>query len=886
MSAHPGRLHGGTSFLAPTLLVLLALFVFLTLGSSFALAWDGSPDAELSWAVAQVGKASYTDPRGAAQTSANRPETFVETVFNVSGFAISPNVLWSNLTPATKHPFDVNAPRGALLFWSIGPNSSSGGQVAVSLGDGWHIDAGGAVVARERDSVHATQNYLGWGWAPFAWQGRTLGTTFATTRLTNDSLLSESAQVSGDRIAWVGHDGNDQEIYTWTPSSGTVKITNNTYADIDVRVSGDRIVWTAFDGADTEVFTWTPTGGTVKLTNNSVEDFMADVSGDRVVWQQGDGATAEIYRWAPSSGAIRMTNDSRQDTEPHVSGDRIVWSHFDGTDTEIYTWKLPAGVTKITNNTFDDGYVQVSGDRVVWRADPGPGPEIYTWTPSTDIVRLTDNEWTDEYPVVSGDRVAWLTFDTAKNVVYTWTLGMVDPVALPNTGYEDSPPAISGDRIVWSRYMGTGENNEIFSWTPVEGSRQITSNIGMDVYPAVSGDRIAWQGEGNVVEVMPDIFTAIPSQYDQTDSRLLFAGSWQTSSSLVAAGGSYVQTTSAGSSMTVAANGTTLSIVFRKADTMGIASIYVDGTPVQTLDLYAYAVQSVVWSAQNLTDGLHIVKVLCTGAKSASSGGNAIAIDGVRGSLAPVVGDQDTDSRLLYNGTWSSATQPAASGGSYRYASSNGASVIIPFNGQRLDWTGVKGPNMGIASVSLDGGTPKAVSLDAPSLAFQKFTTGKLTNGYHRLTISWSTANTAGKQIAIDAVQVVGALVARSRFDQTDPHLSWTGSWAETSAGQAVGGGLRSINATGSLTVRFTGVYAGLVALKGPVFGIAKVTCDGGTPAFVDLYASSAGNPVTVWSSWLGPGNHTIKVEWTNTKSSGSTCTIDVDAVDIRGLVW
>ena len=55
------------------------------------------------------------------------------------------------------------------------------------------------------------------------------------------------------RIAYQGHDGNDYEIYTISPSGGDkLKVTNN---DTDDRTpsyspSGDRIAYAHYDGTD------------------------------------------------------------------------------------------------------------------------------------------------------------------------------------------------------------------------------------------------------------------------------------------------------------------------------------------------------------------------------------------------------------------------------------------------------------------------------------------------------------------------------------------------------------------------------------------------------------------------------------------------------------
>jgi hypothetical protein len=71
------------------------------------------------------------------------------------------------------------------------------------------------------------------------------------------------------------------------------------------------------------------------------------------------------------------------------------------------------------------------------------------------------------------------------------------------------------------------------------------------------------------------------------------------------------------------------------------------------------------------------------------------------------------------------------------------------------------------------------------------------------------------------------------------------------------------------------------------VYGKAKVTLDGATPVIIDLYAAKELWRQKVWETkTLVPGTHTVKIEWTGTKSSAATGTnIGVDAFDVIGVL-
>ncbi len=65
------------------------------------------------------------------------------------------------------------------------------------------------------------------------------------------------------------------------------------------------------------------------------------------------------------------------------------------------------------------------------------------------------------------------------------------------------------------------------------------------------------------------------------------------------------------------------------------------------------------------------------------------------------------------------------------------------------------------------------------------------------------------------------------------------------------------------------------------------MTLDGGNPVTVDLFSAGTVYAQKVWETgMLVPGTHTIRIEWTGSKSSGATGTnIGVDAFDIIGTL-
>ena len=129
---------------------------------------------------------------------------------------------------------------------------------------------------------------------------------------------------------------------------------------------------------------------------------------------------------------------------------------------------------------------------------------------------------------------------------------------------------------------------------------------------------------------------------------------------------------------------------------------------------------------------------------------------------APVRFEQ-TDSRLVYTGTWNTTTDGSASQGSSSFANSRGSSVTITFEGSYLAWIAKKAPNYGKAMVTLDGRSLGTIDLYSASTVWQQkvWGTGLLEFGPHTVTIAWTgTKNKAATKtnIGVDAFDVVGSL--------------------------------------------------------------------------------------------------------------------------------
>jgi hypothetical protein len=131
--------------------------------------------------------------------------------------------------------------------------------------------------------------------------------------------------------------------------------------------------------------------------------------------------------------------------------------------------------------------------------------------------------------------------------------------------------------------------------------------------------------------------------------------------------------------------------------------------------------------------------------------------------FAPIRYEQ-TEARLVYSGAWNTANDGSASGSSFSFASSGGASVSVTFEGTYLAWIAKKAPAYGLAAVTLDGRNLGAIDLYSTSIGWQQkvWGSGKLKSGLHTVTITWTgkkNAAATGDSISVDAFDVMGSLI-------------------------------------------------------------------------------------------------------------------------------
>ena len=314
--------------------------------------------------------------------------------------------------------------------------------------------------------------------------------------LTDNNVSDRNSQISGKNIAWIGNDGNDDEIFFYNDENGSViQLTDNQTYDSNPQVDGNSVVWSGSDGNDREIYLYNGSE-TIQLTDNDVDDDNPQISNGNVAWLSYEGEPN--YRYYPDNAiyfydgttTTRLTDAETVKNNFSLSGNNLVWSDYDGKDNEVYFYD-GTGVTKLTTNSLNEYNPQISGDRIVWSAYDEGDSEIYLYD-GGEITQLTDNDTYDDSPKIDGENIVWSGNDGNDSEIYLYDGSSITQIT--DNDISDSSPLISGNNIVWSAY--DGNDNEIYLYNGFS-IIQLTDNDTYDSNPQIDGDRITWTGHGD-----------------------------------------------------------------------------------------------------------------------------------------------------------------------------------------------------------------------------------------------------------------------------------------------------------------------------------------------------------------------------------------------------
>lgn len=302
------------------------------------------------------------------------------------------------------------------------------------------------------------------------------------------------------------------------------------------------------------------------------------------------------------------------------------------------------------------------------------------------------------------------------------------------------------------------------------------------------------------------VFSAATSVNDNATTQITYSAGW-TYDSTGAAG--YVNsdqhyTSTNGAYAQFTFTGTSIKWIGPKNVDCGISQVYLDGSLVASVDMYAasWLKQQVLYSNASLASGSHTIKVVATNTKNASGSGYYSSIDAFEyDNVVAASGNvtlNDTNPAIAYTGTWTSALATGYIEGDQHYTSTNGNYAQLTFTGTSVQWIGPKNSDMGIAQVYIDGTLASSVDLYASTWLKQQtlFTSATLSNAPHTIKIvatNTKNATSTGYSVAVDALVYASTNLERVFSDAT------VGAAASNATSHELGQVFK-VNAAGNIT--------------------------------------------------------------------------------------
>ncbi|MGI8424080.1 MAG: hypothetical protein ACR2NO_08230 [Chloroflexota bacterium] len=262
---------------------------------------------------------------------------------------------------------------------------------------------------------------------------------------------------------------------------------------------------------------------------------------------------------------------------------------------------------------------------------------------------------------------------------------------------------------------------------------------------------------------------------------------------------------------------------------------------------------------------------------------------------------EESSGAVAFSGPWTrSSSIWGWSGGSAMQSATAGATASITFTGTSVRWIGSRGRGMGIASVSVDGGPPREVSLFArptDEIHTPIITISGLSAGPHTLTITVAgrpDPQGEGNVVVVDAFDIQPGTTV-SHWQDSNPGLQYSGGWTKSSIYQPYSGtgvsnapelpvtAAETQAAGATVTVPFRGTGISWIGYRGPDAGIATVRVDSGAASEVDLYSPVATyQPLVFTATGLADAVHALTITATGRKNAASRAAlVVVDAFDV-----
>ena len=173
---------------------------------------------------------------------------------------------------------------------------------------------------------------------------------------------------------------------------------------------------------------------------------------------------------------------------------------------------------------------------------------------------------------------------------------------------------------------------------------------------------------------------------------------WRKASSSVAQGGSYHIADLRSATASYTFTGTAVTWYGLRGPTYGTADLYIDNVlKASKVNFYSTRISALTRTISGLSNAKHTLRIVVRGEKGSTSGkGTDVAVDAFKVGSALSATPPVTFA-------WARKAASAASGGAYAVEDYAGASFTMSFRGRAISWVTMLGPNMGKATVYIDG---------------------------------------------------------------------------------------------------------------------------------------------------------------------------------------
>ena len=269
----------------------------------------------------------------------------------------------------------------------------------------------------------------------------------------------------------------------------------------------------------------------------------------------------------------------------------------------------------------------------------------------------------------------------------------------------------------------------------------------------------------------------VQSRIEDLEASIVVTGSWiKENTALNWSGtsandgqGTAILSASAGDHAEFSFTGTSVSWIGFRSPLAGIAAVSVDGTSAGQIDLYSptEAVRVPVFTATDLAEGTHTLRIDVTGQRNAAASAGYIVIDAfdvpVPASAPTITRLQEDDTSIAYSGSdWVRSNWFKFYSGEFAKATGTaGARATITFSGTGIRWISQRRVAselpIGVARVYLDGNL--VAQVDERALVQEQdqaalFTATGLTPGTHTLAIEVVGRNGEAPGADVDPVVV------------------------------------------------------------------------------------------------------------------------------------